>query len=338
MLRQIERLTRVVADPVHGAHAIAVYAQPAGESLVPHAAAEPGFEGVACVDDAARAVVLYCSLWRAWRMDSARAAAYRLLRFLALMQDADGRFCNFIVDWSGRRNDSGPTSYPGGAPWQARAVHALACAIDVFGPAEWEERFALAQRWIDQPTPFLDVRAVHVLAMLDHWRTTGSAASAERAIAWSDEIAAHVDAGRLLNAASETRSIHLWGHLQERALAETGCAFDRADLVACAGASAEALLLPAVDGAFAFTPALPFDVSSTVAGLSAVARATGDERYAAAAVQARLWFLGRNVARQAVYDARGGRVFDGIDRGQVSRNSGAESNIEGALALLSSGT
>jgi hypothetical protein len=27
-------------------------------------------------------------------------------------------------------------------------------------------------------------------------------------------------------------------------------------------------------------------------------------------------------------------VYDGIDHGQVSRNSGAESNIEGALALL----
>ena len=37
----------------------------------------------------------------------------------------------------------------------------------------------------------------------------------------------------------------------------------------------------------------------------------------------------------AVY-ARRGLVFDGIDNGQVSRNSGAESNIEGALALLSS--
>ncbi len=31
-------------------------------------------------------------------------------------------------------------------------------------------------------------------------------------------------------------------------------------------------------------------------------------------------------------------VYDGIDNGQVSRNSGAESNIEGALALLGSDT
>jgi hypothetical protein len=213
-------------------------------------------------------------------------------------------------------------------------VHALACAIRVFGPAEWDERFSLARRWIDLPTPYLDLRAVHVLAVLEHWRATGSADSAECAIVWCEEMAAHLGDGILLNAPGDAPPIHLWGHLQEQALAETGCTFARSDLVECARGSAEALLMPAVDDAFAFTPVLPFDVSSTVAGLSAVARATADDRYAAAALRARLWFHGRNAAAQVVYDAQRGLVFDGIDGGQVSRNSGAESNIEGALALL----
>jgi len=71
-----------------------------------------------------------------------------------------------------------------------------------------------------------------------------------------------------------------------------------------------------------------------IAGLAAVARATSIERYAVAAEQGRQWFHGRNSAEQPVYDAQHGIVFDGIDNGQVSRNSGAESNIEGALALL----
>jgi hypothetical protein len=35
-----------------------------------------------------------------------------------------------------------------------------------------------------------------------------------------------------------------------------------------------------------------------------------------------------------VYDRRRGVVYDGIDDGRLSRNSGAEANIEGALALL----
>jgi hypothetical protein len=89
-----------------------------------------------------------------------------------------------------------------------------------------------------------------------------------------------------------------------------------------------------VDSGFDFQRVLPFDVSCTVAGLAAVARATSDTRYADAAARGRLWFAGRNTAGRAICDARRGLVFDGIDNGKVSRNSGAESNIEGALALL----
>jgi hypothetical protein len=129
-------------------------------------------------------------------------------------------------------------------------------------------------------------------------------------------------------------SIHLWGHLQEAALAKTGHAFGQLELVECARLSAESLLLPAVDSRFDFERVLPFDVSCTVAGLLEVARATSNERYAAAAACGRQWFHGRNTAGQPVYDSGRGLVYDGIDNGLVSRNSGAESNIEGALALL----
>jgi len=73
-----------------------------------------------------------------------------------------------------------------------------------------------------------------------------------------------------------------------------------------------------------------------VSGLMAVARSTGDARYADAAARARAWFLGRNSASSPVYDHGSGLFYDGIDQGHVSRNSGAESNIEGNLAMLCS--
>ena len=336
-LRHLRRLTR----PIHGAGpsacAIAVYAEPinieSATVLVPRSACEQGVEGVACVDDAARAIVLYCELWRRQRLQSARAAACRLLRFLAYMQDDDGRFGNFIYDWSGRRNRAGSTSHAGGPAWQARALHALACAVTVLGGDEWDERFRRAVTWVDDTIPYLDVRAVCVLAMLEHWRATGASISADRALAWSHEIARHSSGPSLLNAAG-VQPIHLWGHLQEAALAETGSAFGQPELVDYARASAEALLRPAVESGFDFERVLPFDVSCTVAGLAAVARATSDEAYAAAAARGRMWFHGRNTAGRPVYDTRRGMVYDGIDNTQVSRNSGAESNIEGALALL----
>jgi hypothetical protein len=320
--------------------AIAVYAEPIGTNgdvvYEPRSAREMGVEGVACVDDAARAIVLYCRIWRRDRLQSARDAASRLLRFLAYMQDDAGRFRNFIFDWTGLRNLDGGTSHAGGAAWQARALLALACGVAAFGVDEWDERFTRAIRWIDDDMPYLDVRAVCVLAALEHWRATGASESAERALAWSRTIAAHTNGPRLLDAAGVSQ-VHLWGHLQEAALGATGLALGDSNLVDRACASADAILMPAVDGGFNFDHVLPFDVSCVIAGLDAVAHATSDRRYASAAVRGREWFHGRNTASRPVYDAKAGLVYDGIDHGKVSRNSGAESNIEGALALLGCG-
>jgi hypothetical protein len=338
VVRQLGRLTRPLTGAGSSASAIAVYAEPSGtrsaSPLTPRSAREQGLEGVACVDDAARAIVLYAGLWHRFHIQFARTAAARLLRFLAHMQDDDGRFGNFILDWSGRRNRTGKTSRAGGPAWQARALHALACGSALFTDGEWDERFRRAVPGIDAGMPYLDVRAVGVLAMLEHWRATAAAESADRAITWSREIAHYASGSSLPNAAG-VQSIHLWGHLQEAALAETGAQLSQPDLVECARASAEAVLLPAVDSGFHFERVLPFDVSCAIAGLASVARATSNERYATAAARGRAWFHGRNTAAQPVYDAWRGRVYDGIDDGHVSRNSGAESNIEGALGLLS---
>lgn len=319
------------------ARAIAVYAEAAlSAEDVPgqqRAAQEQGFEGVACVDDAARAAVMYCALWRSSPQAAYRAAALGLLKFVTYMQDEDGRFANFILDWQGRKNRSGRTSLLGGPAWQARALHALACGLATFGDSDWDAAYRLGLPWIDAGMPHLDVRAVAVLAAVQHWRATGAPTSAERALAWSAEIAQQRVDDRLLNAAGDT-SIHLWGHLQEYALVEASTPLGRPDFLNAARASADAVLLPALEWCLTADHVLPFDMSCVARGLEAVARATGDIRYADGARIARAWFSGRNAAGAPVYDPRRGIVYDGVDFGRVSRNSGAESNIEGGLALI----
>ena len=175
------------------AQAIAVYAEPSsaerGIADLLRPARDPGVEGVACVDDAARAIVRYCELWARHHDSSAQASACNLLRFLGYMQDEDGRFANFILDWTGRKNLTGSTSFPGGPQWQARVLHALASGVATFAGDEWEERFNRGLRWVDPAMPYMDVRAVCVLAALKHWQATGSVLSAERSVAWSSQIA-----------------------------------------------------------------------------------------------------------------------------------------------------
>jgi hypothetical protein len=253
------------------------------------------------------------------------------------MQDENGRFANFILDWSGTKNVSGPTSWPGGPAWQARAVHALACVVATFGGEAWDARFQRGVRWLDDWLAYMDVRAVAVLAAVEHWRATGDPSSAERAVAWSAEIARTSLDDRLLNA-DGVETIHLWGHLQECALAAAGITFRQPAFVEAARRSAEVVLLPALDWCLTAEHVLPFDMSCTALGLAAVGRATGEGRYGRAAQQARAWFAGRNAARKPVYDGSRGIVYDGVDAGCVSRNSGAESNIEGGLALSDSGS
>jgi hypothetical protein len=334
---QLERLTRSVPLAGPTARAIAVYAEAASTGTGPpdhmRAAHEQGFEGVACVDDAARAIVLYCALWRREPRLAFRDAALGLTRFIAYMQDDDGRFANFILDWSGTRNLTGSSSKPGGPAWQARAVHALACVVATFGGHAWDAYFRRGVRWLDEPLPYLDVRAVGVLGIIQHWRATGEPESAERAVAWSTDIARACVDDRLVDA-HDVATIHLWGHLQEYALCEAGIAFNKPEFIEVARRSAEAVLLPALDWCLTAEHVLPFDMSCTVLGLAAVGRATGNVRYGQAAQQARAWFAGRNAAGKPVYDRGRGIVYDGVDEGRVSRNSGAESNIEGGLALV----
>ncbi|MBA2448686.1 MAG: hypothetical protein H0V51_11740 [Chloroflexi bacterium] len=333
MIRQLRTLTRTV--PGTGGAALAVYAERHDGQFTLRQAAEQGVEGVACVDDAARAAILYSAIWRERRLPWARTAAEAMLRFVGYMQADDGRFANFILDWEGRKNLRGSSSFLGGWPWTARAMHALAVGAEALEDAECAERFRRGLVWLDRPCPYFDVRAVCVLAALEYWNSTHDASMGERALSWAEEIA-DARLGDVLPDAAGDPNVHLWGHLQEVALARVGLAFARVDLVEAARASADVVFVPSVERSFTAPRTLPFEVSCAVLGLAAVASATGESRYATYAALARDWFHGRNPAGRPVYDRMRGLVYDGIDGSLVNANSGAESNVEGALALFDS--
>lgn len=333
MIRQLNLLLRPVPALGPGILTLAIYAHPDGPEFDLPPAAESGYEGVACVDDAARAALLYTEIWRRHGFVWAREAAEGLLRFTCAMQLEGGAFVNFIANWDGERQLATPTSRPGGGPWQARAMHALARGMAVFGAEPYAAAFEAGIPALIEPTPYLDIRALSAIVMLEYWQATAAPSAAAHALAWAEAVAA-ARVGDLLPDRAGSGDVHLWGHLQEAALARIGVAFGHDDLVHAAARSADAILAPAAERAFAGPRSLAFDVSCTVAGLDAVAAATGAERYASLAASARAWFDGRNAARQAVYDRDRGLVRDGIDGDRLSENSGAESNIEGGLALI----
>lgn len=328
MMRQLRRLTGPVPAAGPAARALAVYADASDR---PVAARESGEEGVACVDDAARAVVLLADLWTATGDPTHREWAAGLLDFLLYQQRPDGRFVNFVHDWDGRRNERGLTSAPGGAFWQARALSGLAKAWIVLGEERAHEAFHRALAPIRAAPAAADVRSVQIRAILEVLRTGRLPELRADLATWCDELVASRDGDVLLDAPG---TLHLWGHSQEAVLADAGAFLGRADLIAAARRSAEAVFVPAIVSAFAIPVVQPYGVACAVDAMDRLASVTGEARYDRLATDARAWFDGRNAAGAPIYDRVRGRVADGIDDGRVSASSGAESNVVGAQALL----
>jgi hypothetical protein len=240
------------------------------------------------------------------------------------MQQSDGLFANFILDWAGTPNLSGPTSYPGGEWWFARAMYALAegadYAAEICVPAFQKGLERLVE-------PFADsrVQAIALLALLAARQTIddGLQALCRKA---SGILASQVSDGL------ESRS-WLWGEIQEGALAAASIALGDANLRRLAVGSAARRFADVPDVLRSCETLIPYD-ASTVAWLShRLYEASGDGTWLYHLEAAISWFYGCNSAGVAIYDVHHGLVYDGISSGVVSSNSGAESNIEGWSAL-----
>lgn len=138
---------------------------------------------------------------------------------------------------------------------------------------------------------------------------------------------------------------HDWGAHQGQALAEAGMALDRPDWIDSAAKEANSFLIRHILlERFRDIGVVPnrlgqiaYGTNMIVQTYMALYRATGDEHYARLGGLAGSWLFGNNMAGVQMYDPATGRTFDGIEgpvSWRVNRNSGAESTIEGLLALL----
>ena len=325
MLNRLAALTRPLELAGQRALGLAIYSDHTGEHF---AARESGEEGVTCVDDAARAVVLWSDLWGHTKAPVAREWVDGLLAFCRWMQQDDGRFVNFVLDWTGVRNTDGITSRVDGASfWQARGARAMAKVWRVFGDERARGDYQRARASFDERPVASDIRAVQVLAALD------AGDPAPQIGRWCDDIVSQ-RAGDVLLDAHDATEPHVWGHIQEGVLAKAGAALGRPDLIEVARRSADAYLVPLIERGFDLPTVQPYGAASAAFAMARLAEATGDARYTRAARDARAWFDGRNPAHRAVYDRDAGRVADGVDGTLLNPHSGAESNIEGAQALI----
>lgn len=332
MLRQLARLTLPVADGRKGM-AIAVYGNDHDE---PIPAADTGFEGVACVDDVGRAVVLLCDVLREAPSPVLERWMSEMVEFVLAMQLDDGRFVNFIADWAGTPNTTGLTSRAdAGQFWQARGVEALAKVWQL----RQDERVGVAldkgfEQLVMSKPDGSDGRSVQMLAAFATIDVPRRSDLRQIISGWADEIASCRKGDVLTNYEGEQGRPHLWGHIQEGVLARAGQILGRRDLIDIAERSADVVLRPVVESGFDVPQSIAYDVASVIYSLDELERVTGKAQYKELAALARQWFTGRNSARCVTYDRQKGRVCDGLDGTLVNPRSGAESNIMAAIALL----
>lgn len=330
MLQQLARLTRPVPSAGERALALAVYADEQDHLM---AARDRACEGVACVDDAARAVVFLDDLYTRTGARLFDEWARGLLEFVLAMRRPNGAFANFILDWSGTANECGETSRAGGSYWQARGLRALARG-SARGVPRAVEAYAEVLTAIGGSAVPPQVRAIHMLDALEALKRGDNRplrrAELER---WCDELASCTHKGVLLDQKGEA-TLRLRGHLQEAVLARAGRALGRPGLIIIAMRSAERLIVPPIMSNFEHEPIEPDGVACAVQAMDSLLAVTAHPRYAVLADRARGWFNRRDRDGRITYDRSRGRVSDGWQGGRLSAHSGAESNIVGGQALL----
>ena len=327
--------------------------------------ARDGHEGIAALDDAARAAVVYLRSYEVTGDTLERAEALGLLAFVAAMEQGDGEFVNFI-DTRGRLNRVAPSSRKSMSYWAARAIWALGEGVRVLGPGYVADSTSYR--------PVLDRAIGRLAGDVNSGRLIGGSVTAtSEALLGLLAVQRAEPSAQLATLATRTAALlvplargsdtsppwgarvdhpgaswHAWGARSVSALAEAGVVLDKPEYVAAARREADALwgrfLLAgqvasevSPGGAVRWYPQIAYGVGNVVEGFLALADATGERRYAAFAGLTAAWFTGANSANVSMYDEKSGRTFDGIDGRPpaltVNRNSGAESTIEALLAL-----
>lgn len=319
--------------------AVLTYAHPDPEkpgTLQAVIAADTGYEGIACLDDTARAALLALKVYERSRSRKALALARRWLTFVEYMQYPDGDFANFIRNSAGVRNASGPTSVKGGYAWSSRARWALAAAYRLTGDREYRESFARCRL---APTVDNKMNAVLALGEMELFRAEPSS---QLRASIQDRIGRIVagDPSYFRDLPGQDH-VELWGYHQLHAVAEASLVLEDPQLVGPCRRTVTHLVEPDVRALFwrsyperSKTGLCAYMVAPIVQGLGSMYRATGAKKYRDLALQGAAWFYGRNDARAAMYDPSTGMCRDGMTDGIPSENRGAESSIEAGFAEL----
>ncbi len=335
-----------------------IYADRQPDGSYRHAQA-PG-EGVTCVDDVARAAILYLRLFEKSADESHYLKAREALDFLLAMQDVDGDFFNFIFA-DGKINRNGPTSRKGGNWWAARGLWALSTGAWVLSQRDPSYSMELARASHKAFRVLLnyerdgliqgytDISSVALLGAVELYRISNdlevlnfikrcSGSLRSKLITDNDSIfRGLVDE----NAPQENvPHWHGWGSRQLEALAMTALALEDDELLGLAADAFKdgAMLLLSTGPVYSLSgfvqlfPQIAYAAEAAISTGYTLFSITNDREIATITALLGSWFIGLNSLGQSMIGPNG-EGYDGMEFSHINRNAGAESTISMLLSL-----
>ncbi|MDK2922717.1 MAG: hypothetical protein PWQ90_158 [Pseudothermotoga sp.] len=294
-------------------------------------------EGDFCVDDVARAVLVYTEAYRLTKNHEYLNLAKDASSFLIQMQAEDGEFYNFAYR-DGTINMHGPTSYKSTSWWTLRAFWALAALAVETGDEQIFEAARKSHQAISRKPPiFADQLSIYILGLCEYNKIRNV----------KDEIKRYVELllkfliveddptfRRFFSTQREEFRWNGWGNRYAEALIESYKVLGEEKLLNIAIESIELQIPLLSSSGFIYklgkyvklTPELSYAVEPLVVAAAKAYELTKDENMAFLSALAAAWYFGANRLGERMYGPNG-EGYDGLEYMHVNKNAGAESTI-----------
>ena len=323
-LKHLQNLTESFKYNDQDIYYINVYSQKQNGKYVPIAA--PG-EGIACVDDSARAVILALEIYESFADKESLEQAEKWLTFLEYMQDKKGYISNFIDSPKGQKKFGIPSSYKGGVWWSARAKWAWAKAYRITKEKKYLDLYFKTKITENYENNVASILLIAGLEISERENRLYLEKLLERIISCRSKR------GYFLHAKSAP--LHLWAYHELEAVAKSaGLLGNKETLRKLCEATVDSLASDVINNGFYFeylsrdkSEINPYCVSPLIRGIYELNILDKKEKYQKLLHKCFDWF-------EKMYDPVTSTCFDWVHGEKIASDCGAEASIEAGFSYL----
>jgi hypothetical protein len=284
-------------------------------------------EGIACVDDLARAVILALEIYEFFGSKEALRQAKEWLTFLEYMQDEKGYMTNFISDMKGQKKYGVLSSYSGGAWWSSRSKWAWAKAYKATKEKKYLDLYfktKITKDYENNVTSILLLAGLEVFELEDKKYLKNLL---ERILSCQSSD------GYFLHA--KNAPMHMWAYHELEAVAKSIRHFgENKQSKALCEKTVDNLANDVIKNGFYFEYLTrdkreinPYCVSPLVRGIYELNLFNKKEKYDILLKKCFEWF-------EKMYDPTSGACNDWVHEDNISTDCGAEASIEAGFCYL----